>query len=81
MSPNYPMPYYRNSECYWLLKGSRGSPFEIQFEQFHLEYHRKCTFDYLAVGPRDTVLHRRQLSVLSTKARKNTGPWFSGIPK
>ncbi|XP_019353396.2 cubilin [Alligator mississippiensis] len=49
MSPNYPMPYYRNSECYWLLKSSRGSPFEIQFEQFHLEPHPKCTFDYLAV--------------------------------
>ncbi|NXY67496.1 CUBN protein, partial [Glareola pratincola] len=49
MSPNYPMPYYHNSECYWLLRGSRGTPFEIQFEQFHLEYHPKCNFDYLAV--------------------------------
>ncbi|PKU29868.1 hypothetical protein llap_19828 [Limosa lapponica baueri] len=48
MSPNYPMPYYHNSECYWLLRGSRGTPFEIQFEQFHLEYHTKCNFDYLA---------------------------------
>lgn len=50
MSPNYPMPYYQNSECYWLLKGNQGSPFEIQFEQFHLEYHQKCSFDYLAVS-------------------------------
>ncbi|OWK59671.1 Cubilin, partial [Lonchura striata] len=49
MSPNYPMPYYHNSECYWLLKGNRGSPFEIQFEQFHLEHHQKCSFDYLAI--------------------------------
>ncbi|XP_040403063.1 cubilin [Cygnus olor] len=49
MSPNYPMPYYHNSECYWLLRGNRGTPFEIQFEQFHLEYHPKCNFDYLAV--------------------------------
>ncbi|XP_037243046.1 cubilin isoform X5 [Falco rusticolus] len=49
MSPNYPMPYYHNSECYWLLRGSRGTPFEIQFEQFHLEYHSECNFDYLAV--------------------------------
>uniref|UniRef100_A0A8C9LFB5 Cubilin n=1 Tax=Pavo cristatus TaxID=9049 RepID=A0A8C9LFB5_PAVCR len=49
MSPDYPMPYYHSSECYWLLRGSRGTPFEIQFEQFHLEYHPKCNFDYLAV--------------------------------
>ncbi|NWR90257.1 CUBN protein, partial [Furnarius figulus] len=49
MSPNYPMPYYHNSECYWFLRGSQGSPFEIQFEQFHLENHPKCNFDYLAV--------------------------------
>uniref|UniRef100_A0A8C3I7Z9 Cubilin n=1 Tax=Chrysemys picta bellii TaxID=8478 RepID=A0A8C3I7Z9_CHRPI len=49
MSPNYPMPYYHNSECYWLLKSSRGSLFEIQFKQFHLEFHPKCSSDYLAV--------------------------------
>ncbi|NXG41986.1 CUBN protein, partial [Psilopogon haemacephalus] len=49
MSPNYPMPYYQNSECYWLLRGSQGTPFEIQFEQFHLEYHPNCNLDYLAV--------------------------------
>uniref|UniRef100_A0A8C3CRJ2 Cubilin n=1 Tax=Cairina moschata TaxID=8855 RepID=A0A8C3CRJ2_CAIMO len=49
MSPNYPMPYYHNSECYWLLRGNRGTPFEIQFEQFHLENHSKCNFDYLAI--------------------------------
>ncbi|NWX82451.1 CUBN protein, partial [Nothoprocta pentlandii] len=49
MSPNYPMPYYHNSECYWLLRGNPGTPLEIQFEQFHLENHTKCNFDYLAV--------------------------------
>ncbi|XP_006894385.1 PREDICTED: cubilin-like [Elephantulus edwardii] len=52
-SPNYPMPYYHSSECYWLLKSSHGSPFELTFEAFHLEYHPQCTLDYLAVydGP------------------------------
>ncbi|XP_053120680.1 cubilin [Hemicordylus capensis] len=49
MSPNYPLPYFHNAECYWLLKASRGSPFEIQFDQFHLESHSRCAFDYLAV--------------------------------
>ncbi|XP_066485218.1 cubilin [Tiliqua scincoides] len=49
MSPNYPMPYYHNAECYWLLRASRGSPFEIRFDQFHLESHSRCQYDYIAV--------------------------------
>ncbi|XP_015441120.1 cubilin isoform X1 [Pteropus alecto] len=52
-SPNYPMPYYHSSECFWWLKSSHGSPFELEFEDFHLEHHPNCTSDYLAVydGP------------------------------
>ncbi|XP_060048215.1 cubilin [Erinaceus europaeus] len=52
-SPNYPMPYYHSSECFWWLKSSHGSPFELEFKDFHLEYHPNCTLDYLAVydGP------------------------------
>ncbi|XP_063777593.1 cubilin [Pseudophryne corroboree] len=48
-SPNYPMPYYHNSECYWLLKASSGSQLEIRFEDFNLEAHTNCNSDYLAV--------------------------------
>ncbi|XP_068942361.1 cubilin [Petaurus breviceps papuanus] len=49
MTPNYPMPYYHNSECFWLLKSSRGSQFELTFEDFHLESHPNCSLDYLDV--------------------------------
>lgn len=48
-SPNYPMPYYHSSECFWWLKSSHGSPFELEFNDFHLEYHPNCTLDYLDV--------------------------------
>ncbi|KAI4562255.1 hypothetical protein MJT46_011217 [Ovis ammon polii x Ovis aries] len=48
-SPNYPMPYYHSSECSWWLKASHGSPFLLEFEDFHLEYHPNCSQDYLAV--------------------------------
>ncbi|KAM8967664.1 cubilin [Pelodytes ibericus] len=48
-SPNYPMPYYHNAECYWQLKAFGGSILEIQFEQFNLETHTNCNSDYLAV--------------------------------
>ncbi|XP_021504160.1 cubilin isoform X2 [Meriones unguiculatus] len=52
-SPNYPMPYYHSSECYWWLKASQGSPFQLEFQDFHLEHHPSCSLDYLAVydGP------------------------------
>ncbi|XP_049633697.1 cubilin [Suncus etruscus] len=52
-SPNYPMPYYHGSECYWKLQASQGSPFQLEFEDFHLESHPNCSLDYLAVfdGP------------------------------
>ncbi|KAL6069282.1 hypothetical protein STEG23_019741, partial [Scotinomys teguina] len=52
-SPNYPMPYYHSSECYWRLEASHGSPFQLEFQDFHLEHHPSCSLDYLAVydGP------------------------------
>ncbi|XP_053569959.1 cubilin [Bombina bombina] len=48
-SPNYPMPYYHNSECYWLLKASSGNILEIEFEHFNLESGSDCVGDYLAI--------------------------------
>ncbi|XP_066440814.1 cubilin [Eleutherodactylus coqui] len=48
-SPNYPMPYYDNSECYWLLQSSGGNLLELQFEHFDLEFENSCEHDYLAV--------------------------------
>lgn len=43
------MPYYHSSECYWRLEASHGSPFELEFQDFHLEHHPSCSLDYLAV--------------------------------
>ncbi|XP_069815839.1 cubilin [Dendropsophus ebraccatus] len=48
-SPNFPMPYYGNAECYWLLKTSGGNQLEINFEHFDIEPQRHCDSDYLAV--------------------------------
>ncbi|XP_072431088.1 cubilin [Chiloscyllium punctatum] len=48
-SPNYPMPYSHNAECYWLIEINAGSVIELQFEQFHLDSSAGCNFDYLAI--------------------------------
>ncbi|XP_066579431.1 cubilin [Amia ocellicauda] len=48
-SPNYPLPYHPNAECYWLLKVSGGSQIQLQFSDFHLESSTSCNYDYVAV--------------------------------
>ncbi|XP_059827436.1 cubilin [Hypanus sabinus] len=48
-SPNYPMPYSNNAECYWLIQSSAGSVIELQFEQFHLDSSTGCMTDSLSV--------------------------------
>ncbi|XP_041824165.1 cubilin [Melanotaenia boesemani] len=48
-SPNYPLPYHPNAECYWTIKTSHGSQVQLSFSDFHLESSSSCTFDYVAV--------------------------------
>ncbi|KTF87440.1 hypothetical protein cypCar_00025640 [Cyprinus carpio] len=48
-SPNYPLPYHANAECYWHIKTSAGSTVELSFGDFHLENSISCFYDYLAV--------------------------------
>ncbi|KAF4095682.1 cubilin isoform X1 [Onychostoma macrolepis] len=48
-SPNYPLPYHANAECYWHIKTSAGSTVELTFGDFHLENSINCNYDYLAV--------------------------------
>uniref|UniRef100_A0A673JSX7 CUB domain-containing protein n=1 Tax=Sinocyclocheilus rhinocerous TaxID=307959 RepID=A0A673JSX7_9TELE len=48
-SPNYPLPYHANAECYWHIKTSAGSTVELSFGDFHLENSINCYYDYLAV--------------------------------
>lgn len=49
-SPNYPLPYHPNAECYWHIKVSGGSRIHLEFVDFHLESSSSCQFDYLAVS-------------------------------
>ncbi|KAM4534255.1 cubilin [Odontesthes bonariensis] len=48
-SPNYPLPYHANAECYWNIKTSQGSQLQLSFSDFHLESSSNCLYDYLAV--------------------------------
>lgn len=49
-SPNYPLPYHPNAECYWTLRTNQGSQLRLSFSDFHLESSTSCTYDYLAVS-------------------------------
>ncbi|XP_051543505.1 CUB domain-containing protein 2-like [Myxocyprinus asiaticus] len=48
-SPNYPLPYHPNAECYWHIKTSAGRSVELSFGDFHLETTFNCFYDYLVV--------------------------------
>lgn len=48
-SPNYPLPYHPNAECYWHIKTNAGSRIQLSFGDFHLESSTGCYYDYLAV--------------------------------
>uniref|UniRef100_A0A8C4TM96 CUB domain-containing protein n=1 Tax=Erpetoichthys calabaricus TaxID=27687 RepID=A0A8C4TM96_ERPCA len=55
-SPNYPLPYHPNSECYWILQASGGSQEELRFEVFHLESSTNCNYDFLEVSGSNSPL-------------------------
>nr|XP_020470999.1 cubilin [Monopterus albus] len=48
-SPNYPLPYHPNAECYWNIRTSHGNQLLLSFSDFHLESSSGCSYDYLAV--------------------------------
>ncbi|XP_055335662.1 cubilin-like [Paramacrobiotus metropolitanus] len=55
-SPNYPSPYYHNSECYWQIHAAAGSSIQATVVDFDLENSVNCKYDYLAFfdGPSST---------------------------
>uniref|UniRef100_A0A3Q3MXM2 Cubilin n=1 Tax=Mastacembelus armatus TaxID=205130 RepID=A0A3Q3MXM2_9TELE len=48
-SPNYPLPYHPNAECYWNIRTNQGNQLLLSFSDFHLESSSGCMYDYLAV--------------------------------
>uniref|UniRef100_A0A3P8P3F5 Cubilin n=1 Tax=Astatotilapia calliptera TaxID=8154 RepID=A0A3P8P3F5_ASTCA len=48
-SPNYPLPYHPNTECYWNIRTNQGNKLLLSFSDFHLESNANCYYDYVAV--------------------------------
>ncbi|KAI8487064.1 Meprin A subunit beta-like, partial [Branchiostoma belcheri] len=46
-SPNFPSNYDDNKQCDWLIKGERGATIQLEFEEFGLEAHDSCAFDWV----------------------------------
>lgn len=49
ISPHYPEPYNRNTECYWKISINAGSIIQIVFADLDLEPHITCYLDYVEV--------------------------------
>ncbi|KAJ8936435.1 hypothetical protein NQ318_015581, partial [Aromia moschata] len=49
ISPHYPEPYSRNSECTWKITISAGSRMQLVFSDIDLERHGQCLADYVEI--------------------------------
>ena len=49
VSPNYPLPYHDNVECYWRITIARWTKILLTFVDLDLESHTNCSYDYIEV--------------------------------
>ncbi|KAJ8307340.1 hypothetical protein KUTeg_015424, partial [Tegillarca granosa] len=54
VSPNYPLPYDHNAECFWTITISRGSKIRLTFTDFNLEPQASCRYDYVQIRNGDS---------------------------
>ena len=48
-TPNYPSSYPDSKQCNWNIEVPQGHLIELKFNDFNLEFHSTCDYDYLQV--------------------------------
>ena len=48
-TPNYTNSYGNNEDCFWNITARPGRIIVLHFEEFSLESHRSCSYDWLRV--------------------------------
>nr|AEP25603.1 bone morphogenic protein 1 [Holothuria glaberrima] len=48
-SPNYPDNYPKRKQCSWHIIATAGHRVELQFNEFDLEPHQECAYDYITI--------------------------------
>lgn len=49
MSPNFPSNYPSHSTCDWTIKSDPYQQIVLTFEDFEIEMHSECRYDYLLI--------------------------------
>ncbi len=49
MSPNYPNMYDDHDDCGWTIEVPQNHVVDLRFEDFDVEPHSNCSFDYVAL--------------------------------
>jgi len=49
VSPNYPEPYPNRKDCTWLFSTTAGHRIKLNYDDFELESHPDCAYDYISV--------------------------------
>ncbi|CAH1121617.1 unnamed protein product [Ceutorhynchus assimilis] len=55
MSPHYPEPYTKNTDCLWKITVSAGSKIQLIFADIDLEKHTTCGLDYIQLFDGSTI--------------------------
>ena len=50
MSPNYPDQYPHNTDCVWEISVREGRTVALTFDDFNIESHTTCLYDYVGVS-------------------------------
>ncbi|XP_074649292.1 bone morphogenetic protein 1-like [Tubulanus polymorphus] len=48
-SPNYPLNYYREHSCIWVIRVPRGHSIKLVFDDFDIEFSKNCSYDYVEI--------------------------------
>lgn len=48
-SPNYPELYPNRKDCTWLFTTTPGHRIKLNYDDFELELHPDCAYDYISV--------------------------------
>ena len=48
-SPNYPDMYDNDDDCAWLIQVDENHVVQLAFEDFDVEPHSNCSYDYVAL--------------------------------
>uniref|UniRef100_A0A0B7BPM5 CUB domain-containing protein n=1 Tax=Arion vulgaris TaxID=1028688 RepID=A0A0B7BPM5_9EUPU len=62
-SPNFPNPYFHNTNCTWTIEAPIGNKINVSFAVFNLEGSRGCFYDRLQIRDAQNAQSRQMITL------------------